>query len=131
MNSIALIVALVVCLMPLPARARYHVPIAQRDELMLSSQPLVVDIDVLDNDFGPGRDSLHVVSATGAGAARIEVIDGSTVRVVVDWRSHLAWPAAGYGGVMGRVAYGTYVVSNGYARSQAQWAVWYVPDMRV
>jgi hypothetical protein len=32
---------------------------------------------------------------------------------------------------MGRVAHGSYIISNGYAQSRGTWTIWYVPDMKV
>ncbi len=130
MNILLIVVILVVSLIPLPARERYHVPVARADDRTLVYQMPYVDIDVVNNDFGPGRNSLHVVAVTVAQGQGVEIIDGSTVRVYVDWASYLA-DATANDAVAGRVAHGTYIVSNGYAQSRAQWAVWYVPDMKV
>lgn len=130
MNALLVVVVLVVSLIPLPARERYHVPIARADDRALAYQLPYVDIDVAENDFGPGRNSLHLVAVTAVPGQQAEIIDETTVRIHIDWAGYLAYPAA-YDPVMGRVAYGTYTVSNGYARSQARWTVWYVPDMRV
>lgn len=130
MNTLLMVVVLIVSLIPLPTRGRYHVPIARADDRMLAYQLPYIDIDVADNDFGPGRNSLQLVAVTAVPGQRAEIIDETTVRVHIDWATYLAYPSA-YDPVMGRLAHGTYTVSNGYARSQAQWTVWYMPDMRV
>ncbi|MCO5247148.1 MAG: hypothetical protein M9927_25570 [Anaerolineae bacterium] len=64
MNTLLMVVVLVVSLIPLPARERYHVPIARADDRALAYQLPYVDIDVAENDFGPGRNSLHLVAVT-------------------------------------------------------------------
>ena len=129
MYTVLLVLVMIVSVIPLPARERYHLPIAYADEYSLVYQMPYVDIPVIANDIGPGQGNLRVVAVTVAEGNKAEIIDGVTVRVYIDWSTYLGWPSAG--GPLGRVAHGVYIVSNGYAQSRARWTVWYMPDMRV
>ena len=130
MNSFLVVVVLVASMIPLPARERYHVPIARDDERTLVYQMPYIDVDVVKNDFGPGPNNLHLVAVMVTQGQRAEIINGTTVRVYVDWADYLVNASAGYAGA-DRVANGTYIVSNGYAQSRARWTVRYMPDMSV
>lgn len=110
-------------------RGHHHHPIAREDEHRLMVQVRSVDISVLDNDSGPGPESLQVVAVTTTRGGRAEIIDGRTVRVTIDWASYAVRPTGNANAPDARVAYGTYVISNGYARSVATWTVRYWPQM--
>ncbi len=131
MNSFLVVVVLVASMIPLSARERYHVPIARDDERTLVYQMPYIDVDVVKNDFGPGPNNLHLVAVMVTQGQRAEIIDGTTVRISIDWASYLMLPSVRDSGPTGRVAHGVYIVSNGYAQSRARWTVWYMPDMSV
>ncbi len=129
MHTLSVVLIMLVTGLPFAARVHYHHPIAHNDEHHLMYQVRSVDIPVLDNDIGPGPESLRVVALSGVEGGKAEIIDGRAVRVTVDWASYAVW--SGAGGPMGRVAHGSYIISNGYARSEGTWTVWYMPDMKV
>ncbi len=129
MHTLSAVLIMLVTVLPLATRVHYHRPIAHDDEHHLTYQVRSVDIAVLDNDFGPGPESLRVVALSGVKGGKAEIIDGRMVRVTIDWASYAVWPGAD--GAMGRVAHGDYIISNGYAQSLGTWAVWYVPEMKV
>lgn len=127
-TSLSVVLIMLVTVLPLAARVHHH-PIAHDDQYHLVYQVRSVDIAVLDNDVGPGPESLRVVAVSGVKGGKAEIIDGRTVRVTVDWARYAVW--SGAGGPMGRVAHGDYIISNGYAQSRGTWTIWYVPDMKV
>lgn len=126
--TVVLIMLASVFSFPVSARGHHHHPIAREDEHRLMVQVRSVDIPVLDNDIGPGPDSLRVVAVTTTKGGKAEIIDGRTVRVTIDWASYAVWPTRNTNAPDARVAYGTYVISNGYARSVATWTVSYWPE---
>jgi hypothetical protein len=127
MHTLSVILIMLVTVLPLAARVHHH-PIAHDDEQSLEVQIRTVDIAVLDNDIGPGPDSLRVVAVTTTRGGKAEIIDGRTVRVTIDQASYAVWPAGTTNAPDARLAYGTYVISNGYARSVATWTVSYWPE---
>lgn len=129
MHTLSVILIMLIAFVPHAGRVYHHRPVAHDDERLLAYQVRSVDIAVLDNDVGPGPQSLRVVAVNGVTGGRAEIIDGRIVRVTVDWASYTVWPGAG--GPLGRVAHGDYIISNGYAQSRGTWTVWYVPDMKV
>ena len=129
MNILAAVIIMLVSVVPLITRNPHHLPIAYDDQYHLAHQARFVDIPVLGTDIDAGTGTLRVVAVGGVNGGRAEIIEGRTVRVTVDWASYAVW--SGAGGPPGRVAYGYYIISNGYARSQGMWAVWYLPDMIV
>jgi hypothetical protein len=129
MHTLSVVLIMLVTALPFAARVHYHHPIAYDDQYHLAYQVRFVDIPVLNNDIGPGPEPLRVVTVSGVEGGRAEIIDGKTVRVTVDWASYAVW--SGAGGPMGRVAHGSYIISNGYAQSRGTWTIWYVPDMKV
>lgn len=130
MNTLLLVLTLTFSLIPLPARERYHVPVAYDDERSLTYQMPYIDMDVVDNDSGSGQNAMRVVAVSITQGQRAEIIDETTVRVYIDWANYLAGATLDRA-VMGRVAHGTYIVSNGYAQSVASWTVWYRPVLTV
>lgn len=129
MNILTAIMILLISVVPASARNPHHLLVAYDDQHHLIHQVRSVDIAVLDNDIGPGPESLRVVAVSGVRGGKAEIIDGRIVRVTVDWASYAVWSDAG--GPMGQVAHGSYVISNGCARSQGTWTVWYLPDMKI
>ena len=129
MNILAAATIMLVSILPTSAGSKHQPPIAYDDVRQLTVQMRVIDIPVLDNDFGPGPESLRVVAVSGVTGGKAEIIDGRTVRVTVGWASYAVWPGAS--GPMGRVAHGGYIISNGYAQARGTWTIWYVPAMKV
>lgn len=129
MSGILLNLILIVTLLAPFAVRRNHPPMASDDHRVLVFNPTaIVDISVLDNDIGPGPESLRVVAVTTTRGGKAEIIDGRTVRVTIDWASYAVWPTRNTNAPGAPVAYGTHVISNGYARSVATWTVSYWPE---
>lgn len=131
MHTLSVVLIMLVTVLPFATRVPYHHPVAHDDESHLAYQVRYVDIPVLDNDIGPGPENLQVVAVSGVKGGKAEIIDGRTVRVTIDWASYVVWSSASDDRLMGRLAHGVYIVSNGYATSQGTWTVWYVPEMKV
>jgi hypothetical protein len=129
MNILAAAMIMLVSILPTSAGSKHQPPIAYDDERQLAVQMRVIDIAVLANDIGPGSDNLYLVTVNGTRGGRAEIIDGRIVRVTIDWASYAAWANKNRSGVGDRVAYGTYIISNGYARSAATWTIRYWPEM--
>jgi hypothetical protein len=130
MYAIAVVLIMLASVFPfsVSGRGHHHHPIAREDEHHLMAQVRSVDISVLDNDSGPGPERLQVVAVTTTRGGRAEIIDGRTVRVTIDWDSYAVWLIRNTNARDARVAYGTYVISNGYARSVATWTISYWPE---
>ena len=131
MHTFLMVLIMLVSVIPLPAREVYHCPVAHDDTYLLMYQMPHVDIPVLGNDIGPGQNNLRVIAVTVDQGGTAEIVDGTTVRISIDWASYLMLPSVRDSGPTGRVAHGVYIVSNGYAQSRARWTVWYMPDMSV
>ena len=78
----------------LPARERYHVPIARADDRALA-YPVPIRRYRRLALIGPGRNSLHLVAVTAVPGQQAEIIDETTVRIHIDWAGYLAYPAYG------------------------------------
>ena len=128
MSGMLLNLILIVTLLAPFAVRRNHPPMASDDHRVLVFNPTaIVDIPVLDNDVDGDGDPLQVVALSVVEGGKAEIIDGRTVRVTIDWASYAVWPTRNTNAPGAPVAYGTHVISNGYARSVATWTVSYWP----
>lgn len=125
MSGMLLNLILIATLLAPFAALRNHPPIASDDQRVLVFDPAaIVDIPVLANDVDVDGDALHVVSLSVVEGGRAELIDGTLVRVYLDW-SRVSGGKLEY-----RLAHGTYLVSDGAAVRRTHWTVWYWPVMQ-
>ena len=125
MSGLLLNLMLIVALATFVAGSANRAPVAGDDPRILLFQPTsIVDIPVLDNDMDADGDPLRVVAVWTSQGGVAEIVDGTTVRVLIDW-SRIS-------GCFQEclVAGGAYLVSDGTALRQARWSVWYWPVMQ-
>lgn len=126
MRTLALLATVLLNFALFVPRLPHYGVIANDDEIILPFPMASVDIAVLDNDYDPSRDGgLSVVSASVRSGGAATVIDGTTVRVYLDWT------AASDDEPGALVARGSYTASNGLGKDEATWTVWYWPEMTI
>ena len=125
MSGLLLNLMLIVAMATSVAGSANRAPMAGDDNRILLFQPAtVVEIPVLDNDLDADGDPLQVVAVWTTQGGAAQVVEGATVRVLIDW-SRIS-------GCFQEclVAGGAYLVSDGTALRQARWSVWYWPVMQ-
>ena len=124
MANLFLIMVLTASLAASFAWPRNRPPVAVDDQYFILYHPVpVVEIPVLENDTDPDGDVLQVTALPAIEGGKAEIVDGTIVRVYIDWSQQV--PDDFYG----LMARGTYAVSDGMATRYANWAVWYFPEI--
>ena len=132
MHTVVLVLMLLVNLMVFAPVRPGPAPIVRDDEVILLYPVPYVDVYVLDNDGTGAQDDLTVVAAAGFRSSKAAVVQGTFVRVYIDWASYYAWPPNPNDEEFGdAVAHGVYTVSNGSGQASARWVIYYWPEMQI
>lgn len=106
-------------------------PVASDDQVILLYPVPYVDVYVLDNDGTGSQDDLTVVATSGSRSGKAAVVQGTFVRVYIDWASYYAWPEPNDEEFGDAVAHGVYTVSDGSGLASARWVIYYWPEMQI